>query len=245
MARFPVTEKPVYPALGIMPSFPDQITPIRALLRHDGVSVSMRANWKHHLWIRPRVLALLAFATVIIIGALTLNWIERSRNAQEEYAVYSAYLSEGILNDAHDWSVGPSIQVVIEDSKRVGANLRLWWVYPFDSRVAFDQLQKTTHASFVVSNLFQTRMKPNIHLPRRAKPILASESEIRSADFQKKFPNNLGYIVLSAVGFNRDQTQAVFYIDHFCGLCGGGRYVLMEKSNGTWQVRDERYTWIS
>jgi len=96
-----------------------------------------------------------------------------------------------------------------------------------------------------VSNLFQTRMKPNIRLPRRAIPVLAAASEIISGDFQKRFPNNLGYIVLSAVGFNRDQTQAVFYIDHFCGLCGGGRYVLMEKVNGSWQVRDEHYTWIS
>jgi hypothetical protein len=34
------------------------------------------------------------------------------------------------------------------------------------------------------------------------------------------------------VGFNPSRTQAVFYIDHFCGLCGGGRYVLMEKIYG-------------
>jgi hypothetical protein len=33
----PHSDNPVYQALGIMPSFPDQITPIRALLRHDGV----------------------------------------------------------------------------------------------------------------------------------------------------------------------------------------------------------------
>jgi len=205
----------------------------------------MTATKKPHRWVRLSGVMLLGFATVLIVGALTLNWSERSRNSEEEYAVYSAYLSEGILNDFHDWSVGPSIQVVIEDTKKVGANLRWWWFYPFDGRVAFDQLGTTTHASFVVSNLFQTRMKPNIRLPRRAKPVLAAASEIISGDFQKRFPNNLGYIVLSAVGFNRDQTQAVFYIDHFCGLCGGGRYVLMEKVNGSWQVRDEHYTWIS
>ena len=152
----------------------------------------MTAKEKSHRWVRPSAAALLALETVLTVVALTLNWIERSRNAEEEYAVYSAYLSEGILNDAHDWSIGPSIQVVIEDSKRAGADLRWWWLYPFDGRVAFDQLKTTTHASFVVSNLFQTYMKPNIHLPRRATPILASESEILSPDFQKKFPNNLG-----------------------------------------------------
>lgn len=51
--------------------------------------------------------------------------------------------------------------------------------------------------------------------------------------------------MLSGVGFNLTRTEAVFYIDHFFGLCGGGRYVLMEKVNGGWLVRDEHYTRIS
>jgi hypothetical protein len=55
----------------------------------------------------------------------------------------------------------------------------------------------------------------------------------------------MGFIVLSGVGFNSTHTQAVFYIDHFCGLCGGGECVLMEKIDGSWQVRDEHFTWIS
>jgi hypothetical protein len=68
-------------------------------------------------------------------------------------------------------------------------------------------------------------------------------SEIEVTDFQQKFPYNMGYIAISGVGFNRDQTQAVFYIDHFCGPCGGGRYVTMEKVNGSWHVREEHYTY--
>jgi hypothetical protein len=55
----------------------------------------------------------------------------------------------------------------------------------------------------------------------------------------------MGLIVLSGVGFNPSHSQAMFYIDHFCGLCGGGRYVLLEKVDGVWHVRDEHYVWIS
>src|SRR6267378_1783994 len=102
----------------------------------------MASTGKTHRGVRLCVVTLLALGTVLIIGGLALNWIERLRNAHEEYAVYSTYLSEGILNDAHDWSVGPSIQVVIEDTKKVGANLRWWWFYPFDGRVAFARLGK-------------------------------------------------------------------------------------------------------
>lgn len=48
-------------------------------------------------------------------------------------------------------------------------------------------------------------------------------------------------VALYGVGFNPTRNQAVFYIDHFCALCGGGRYGLMEKVDGTWRVRDEHY----
>jgi hypothetical protein len=82
-------------------------------------------------------------------------------------------------------------------------------------------------------------------LPSRATVAIASELDYNSPDFQEKFPHNLGFIALSGVGFNPSRTQAVFYIDHFCGLCGGGRYVLMEKVEGSWRVREEHYTWIS
>jgi hypothetical protein len=178
------------------------------------------------------------------------GWTERERNADEEYAVYSAYLSEGLLNDAHDWSVGGPVQVVIQDVTTVGGNLRLRALYVLDGRVHFDQLQTSTRASYLLRNLFQTRIRPKFVLPSRATAALASQSDIQShfygsPEFQKKFPHNLGFITLSGVGFNPTRTQAVFYIDHFCGLCGGGRYVLMEKINGSWRVLDEHSTWIS
>jgi hypothetical protein len=195
--------------------------------------------------VRRTAVILLAFVAILVVGALALNWFERTRSAEQEYAVYSAYLSEGILNDPHDWSVGPSIQVVIEDRTEARATLRWWLMYSMDGRVGFEHLQPTTRLSFAFRNLFQTRLQSKIQLPGRARAVLASMSEIEATDFQQRFPHNMGYIAISGVGFNRDQTQAVFYIDHFCGLCGGGRYVTMEKVNGSWHVREEHYTWIS
>ena len=159
--------------------------------------------------------------------------------------MYSAYLSHGVLGDVHDWSTGPSIQLVIEHTTQVGGNLRWWRLYALDSRVAFDHLPAMTRISFIARNFFQTRLQSKFRLPSRATATLASMSEIRSPDFEKRFPHNMGYIALSGVGFNENRTEAVFYIDHFCGLCGGGRYVWMEKVGGAWRVRAEHYTWIS
>jgi hypothetical protein len=196
--------------------------------------------------IRNTLLSLVTAAAVLVL----VGWVERKRNADEEYAVYSAYLSEGLLNDAHDWSLGGPIQVIVEDKTTIGGNLRLSALYVLDGRVHFDQIHTSTRASFLLRNLFQTRILPKFALPSRARLILLPQSYLRSqsygsAEFEKDFPHNIGFITLSGVGFNPARTQAVFYIDHFCGLCGGGRYVLMERVNGSWQVRQEHYTWIS
>jgi len=197
---------------------------------------------------RIRRTALFLSALVALLAAA--GWAERKRNSDEEYAVYSAYLSEGLLNDAHDWSVGGLVQVLVNDITKAGGNLRLQVLYLLDGRVRFVQLQTSTRASYLVRNLFQTRILPKFALPSRATTVLISQSDLQSnfygsPEFQKKYPHNLGFIILSGVSFNPTHTHAVFYIDHFCGLCGGGRYVLMEKVNGSWRVRDEHYTWIS
>jgi hypothetical protein len=203
--------------------------------------MGMRLSDETRLRIRRTVLLLLAAVVVLA----TAGWAERERNANEEYAVYSAYLSDGLLNDAHDWSVGGPVQVVVRDTTIAGGNLRFRALYVLDGRVRFDHLHISTRTSYLVRNLFQTRMLPKFVLPRRATVTLTSLSDYGSPDFQKKFPHNLGYIALSGVGFDSSHTQAVFYIDHFCGLCGGGRYVLMGKIDGSWCVLEEHYTWIS
>jgi hypothetical protein len=189
-----------------------------------------------------RTAVLLIIGTVLLVG---FGWVERERNKEEEYAVYLAYLSEGLLNDVHDWSAGGPVQVVISDRTISGGNLRFRLFYFFDGRVSFSELHKLTRASYLVRNLFQTRIQPKFSLPHRATVCFTSDVDYASPAFQTRFPRNMGLVVLSGVGFNPSQSQAVFYINHFCGLCGGGRYVLMEKVDGVWRVRDEHYVWIS
>ena len=201
----------------------------------------MRLSDKARRSIRLAVL-LLMIAVAVLAAA---GWTERERNEDEEYAVYSAYLSEGLLNDAHDWSVGGPVQVVVTDTTKAGGNLRFRVLSLLDRRMRFQQLQASTRASYFVRNLFSTRILARFVLPSRATVVFTSQSDYGSPEFQEKFPHNLGLIALSGAGFNLSHTQAVFYIDHFCGLCGGGRYVLMEKANGVWRVQDEHYTWIS
>lgn len=54
-------------------------------------------------------------------------------------------------------------------------------------------------------------------------------------DFYQKYPDSGGYISMSAVAFSTDRTIAMVYLDHHCGgLCGGGGYHFLKKTDGKW-----------
>jgi len=66
------------------------------------------------------------------------------------------------------------------------------------------------------------------------------------AKFYKKYPNSSGIIFFSNVGFNDQHDQAFVYAGRSCGgLCGEGEYVLLNKVNGKWEIRQERGLWVS
>ncbi len=87
-----------------------------------------------------------------------------------------------------------------------------------------------------------------MRLPSGARAVFVNPSDLgaKVGDIEARFPDNFGYFVVSHVGLNLNNTEALFYVDHFCGgLCGGGAYFLMRKANGVWHVVDRRDTWVS
>ena len=57
------------------------------------------------------------------------------------------------------------------------------------------------------------------------------------SDFKRAHPDSVGWIELSAVGFNHDKTVAVVYVGHHCGgLCGGGGFSVLRKVEGKWKL---------
>lgn len=60
--------------------------------------------------------------------------------------------------------------------------------------------------------------------------------------FYELHPNSAGLTTFSAVGFNARKTKAIVALDHGCGsLCGGGRYYVLEKTQGEWWHTDIDY----
>jgi hypothetical protein len=191
-------------------------------------------------------------STTVVIVLLAcipvLFFVEQWRTHAEVGAVLSAYLSDEVLHNTHDWGSGRGIQIILQREAQQPGTWRWRWSMLFDRRVRFPQASFVTRTSFVVSNAVASDIRAELHLPRGVDSVVVSRRELeqsQSSDFQQRFPNNLGYIAVSRPGFNFNKTEAILYVDHFCGLCGGGGYILMRKVNGVWRVLDQHSTWVS
>jgi hypothetical protein len=55
--------------------------------------------------------------------------------------------------------------------------------------------------------------------------------------FYKRYPGSGGFMIMSAVGFNKAKTRAIVYTGSSCGgLCGLWRFHLLEKKDSKWTV---------
>jgi hypothetical protein len=78
-----------------------------------------------------------------------------------------------------------------------------------------------------------------------AKYHLLDYSVLVGSRLSERFPQSYGFLTFSSVAFNSDMTDALFYTEHLCGLCGGGEFVLMHKTGGNWMIANWYGTWIS
>lgn len=215
---------------------------------------------------RHRRIGLYATAAVsFLLAVVALLFVIEQRRAQSEMgSVLSALFSEGVLRDADKWTAGRTVQIVIQrrpdcqlcpqGDEVIDVNswfrrsLRSRGHLVFGERPWFAQSSRITRASFVLNSVFTTDIGTEVHLPSGARAVFVNPSDLGSkpSDFEAKFPNNLGYFIVSPVGLNLNKNEALLYVDHFCsGLCGGGTYVLMRKTNGMWHVADQYGTWVS
>lgn len=74
---------------------------------------------------------------------------------------------------------------------------------------------------------------------------LASDAEIARAsrDQSGAFRRLDGHFKVSAIGFDEAHTEALIWVDLYCGsLCGSGTIVFLVREQGTWKVaKADRY----
>jgi hypothetical protein len=137
--------------------------------------------------------------------------------------------------------------VVIDGSTRGGLKRSLFLIVTFTYARQNSRLSSLVPlVNLLTSNIRSEKFHKSFAFPSRYELMTESESTLYPYEaFEKRFPGNYGYHSFTRIGFNRDLTEAVFYTEHMCGLCGEGKYVYMRKQNGKWVVMGTAITWVS
>jgi hypothetical protein len=188
---------------------------------------------------------------VLLVCVTALSILDQRRTQGEMGELLAAFFSDRILVNVQDPGAVRKMQIVV-----VRESQDLWDRKTFprrpllDRESSFSQTSRTTRASFYLSNAFSTDIQTELHLPGGAQSFFIPWRDLlldvpRPIDFEARFPHAFGYFIVSRAGLNLSKTEAILYVDHFCGgLCGGGGYFLMRKVNGVWHVVDEHITWV-
>jgi hypothetical protein len=182
-------------------------------------------------------------------------YISSAQNSAEmEYSVYSAYIDSGSTGESHSLGSKNELTVILNETRVFGQDVSPNWFTAMRATIfgltevnrTKEQTEPTTRRHYTAANLWPETLARRFSI--QARYVLAQPAEL--ADFytregQARFPGNYGYLTFSRVGFNDDFSEAVFYMEHVCGLCGGGRFVVMRRVSGRWIVANEAWTWIS
>ncbi len=191
------------------------------------------------------------FILILTIGACMCASCQQNSTALpqidpdiEEYVVYNALLESKFAS-------GNISQVLFIDHTRVNNQALLEQdLASFQSHTPLDG---ELINSFKERNQQPYPLEPSLDFGVEYK-LLAQEKvdELRPLDeasgwklFNEKYPNAVGFIYLSRVGFNADFSQALVYIEHYRydqPLQGG--YYLMVKQDGGWVVENS-YEWMT
>jgi hypothetical protein len=170
---------------------------------------------------------------------------------EEEYAVYSALIN----SSTDDENVNRLLIIVDQPSAWVGMIDEERDSFYEDIIKSSPALMKETVSDLKAKNKEHHRFTRRLDIKRRY--VLVSEKEIEDLfsndvnggweEFYRKYPKTRGFATFSRVGFNAEKTQALVYQAHSCGgLCGGGSYMLLTKTNGVWTIKGSvGPTWVS
>lgn len=174
--------------------------------------------------------------------------------ASEQHHVLSAYLEPNLTGESHDLGSN-NVLVIIDgratfsDSLASSSKFKQYVSLLASSgraKAKIPQLRRSLVFEFWAVNVRDLTLERRFQLPARYE--IATEQEMKlypSEAFFARFPSSYGALTFSRVAFNRDLTEAFFYTEHLCGLCGEGKFVHMRKTGGKWVVADTASKWVS
>ena len=198
-----------------------------------------------------RFIPVLSLVAVLLPPAAFAAKAPKDLLESEEYSVYSAIISKNYLND------GISLVVVTTPTCCEVSQAQIDQVMPrfqfsvraepLPSQQTLDSYAERNRTSVALRKLFKLNVKLQI-VPYKKIESLFDMIELEEdwKTFYRIFPHSNGYIRFSRAGFNRAGDEAFVSTAWMRGsLYGEGRYVLLRKKEGRWNVEASVPTWMS
>lgn len=178
----------------------------------------------------------------------------------DEYKVYDAVIRHMFAGGVTRFDMNAKIdQIVIRDRTHSayawGPDKENW----DQVKIRLRSLSDETIAGYESARRAEVELKPKLDIPfkyllmtdKRLSDLIPDRNDYdRSSGYWKEFyevyPKSAGYNSFSRVGFDKTKRQALVYFVNWCGrLCGTGSYLLIEKGQNGWEVKESAGIWIS
>ncbi len=195
-----------------------------------------------------RYLASLICVALFVILATSSALPKAPRQSEvsaEEYAVYSALISEEYIKE--------KVKLVVIANPTFGESRSkekmdyFLDLLPHLSGETLDNYLAINSKPYRLSKSFSLKAKYVIvEYPETEKFFENPDFDEAWKDFYRRFPASNGYIALSRVGLNHAKDQALVSMSWMCNQrCGEGKLVLMVKRDGRWKVENRHLMWVS
>jgi hypothetical protein len=176
----------------------------------------------------------------------------------EDYKVYAAVIRAMFKDGVTQFDMKAKVdQIVIRDrtfSKYARGDQKEDWEHV--KRGMRSSLSEETISGYESARKNESELKAKFDIPYGYKLISDKQLEKvvphpngpweRWEEFYKLYPKSAGYNSFSRVGYDKAKRNALVYFVNWCGsACGTGTYLLLEKGDNGWVVKEAAGMWIS
>ncbi|HSI88042.1 MAG TPA: hypothetical protein VK918_03235 [Pyrinomonadaceae bacterium] len=195
---------------------------------------------------------------LLLIFLLAIGGSAQAQNG-EEYRVYEAVLGHMFKGGVTRFDMNAKVdKIVIRDrthseyaaheTKENWEQVKLRMKLVTDEVIAsYESVRKQERA---ITRNFDIPFDYLLISDKQLEEIFFDRSYDRSRDywteFYKIYPKSAGYNSFSRVAFDKPRRTALVYFVNWCGpLCGTGTYLVVEKEDESWSVKESAQMWIS
>lgn len=170
---------------------------------------------------------------LLLLHSAAGNSTLESSITDEEYAVYSALINSTFLHPKTDLAIIQAHTEFDRESVDIPQEFK-------------DDLLPKIQRSETFERRFDLRVQYVLLDHDQIENLFKKDLGRGWERYWKQYPNATGFLGFSRVGFDRAHNKAYVYARETCGgLCGEGYSFVLEKVNGSWQVKEKKHLWVA